>query len=487
MDVLFGDEARTSLLKGVDKVCRAVSRTLGPKGANVIINTVNKPIITNDGVTIASHIELDDEIENIGCSLIKEVATKTNDLVGDGTTTSIILADSILKDGLDLVKEGLNPITIKNSITEALKDALDFMKSKSIKEIDLNTIYNISLISSGSSEVASIIKDAFSKVSSNGTILLTDSKTNKTKLNIIEGMNLESGYTYESMISDNKNEEVLENVKVIVTNEHVSSLGDIEVNSLTLIICDDYDESVLEEIKNFNNQLYIIKAPLYGEKRREILKDIEYFTNGFVSKVVLRKDNTILIGGNSNNSIQDRIHYLEEKIKDENYNFELEILEKRLANLKGLVAFIKVGAATELESLEYKMHIEDALNASKSVSINGYLPGGGVSYLECSKYLETKKGIGYQILANAFKKPLYYILSNAGFDYEEVIGKITDRYGFDASNGTYTDVIDSGIIDSTEVVLKAIENSVSVANLLITTDAIVLSKIDTKIDLDNVI
>ncbi len=517
--IKYGEDARKALEKGVNTLADTVKVTLGPKGRNVVLDKkYGAPLITNDGVTIAKEIELEDPFENMGAQLVKEVSTKTNDVAGDGTTTAVVLAQAIIREGLKNLAAGANPVILKRGIKKAVDVAVDELKAIS-KKIDGKTaIAQVASNSAGDEEVGALISDAMEKVGKDGVITLQEGKTMKTELTTVEGMQFDRGYTSAYMVTNtDKMEAVLENPYVLITDMKISAIQEIlpiieplaQQGQKLLIIAEDVEGDalaalVVNKLKGIFNCV-AVKAPAFGDKRKAMLEDIAILTGGQViskdlgielkdvtvdmlgraSKVTVDKDNTTIVdGAGATENIKNRIASIKSQIAETTSDYDREKLQERLAKLSGGVAVINVGAATEVEMKEKKLRIEDALAATRAAVEEGIVPGGGVALLSAvapiKKLIKTLSGdekTGAQIILKAIEEPNRQISRNAGLDDSVIINRILNAkkpyYGFDAYKNEYVDLIESGIIDPTKVTRSALQNASSIASTLLTTESIV--------------
>ncbi len=518
-EIRYGKDARTSLIKGVDLLADAVKITLGPKGRNVVLDKgYGSPLITNDGVTIAKEIELKDPYQNMGAKLVYEVASKTNDVAGDGTTTATILAQSMIHKGFKAIESGANPVLVREGIekasTEVAKKLLE--KSRAVKTSE--DIENVATISSGSREVGKIIAKAMDKVTQNGVISVDESKGFETELEVVEGMQYDKGYISHYFVSNRETMSVeMENPYVLVTDQKISTIQDIlplleqvvKVNKPLLIIADDVENEVTSTliVNKLRGTFNVVatKAPGFGDQQKDILNDIAILTGatfyakdlqmklteatienlGTVSKAIVKKDSTTLIGGHGHKeAIESRIDEIERQMKSSTSEYDKKRYQERLAKLSGGVAIIKVGAATESELKEKKLRIEDALNATKAAVTEGIIAGGGSVLVEIQKELkETLKDEhidrykGILAVLDSLSVPLIQIAENSGFDGNDILEKQKLQkkdYGFDAKEGKWVDLIKSGIIDPTKVTRNAIINAASISALMITSEAAVV-------------
>lgn len=517
--IKFDEEARKKLEKGVNTLADAVKITLGPKGRNVILEkSYGSPLITNDGVSIAREIELEDPFENLGAKLIKEVATKANDVAGDGTTTATILAQNIVKEGLKVVSAGANPIFIKKGIDKAAKEVVRNLKIKAKKVQSNEEIEQVASISAGDEEIGKLIAEAMAKVGETGVITVEEAKSLETTLEVVEGMQFDKGYVSPHMVTDPvRMEAELENPYVLITDKKISSMKDIlpllekivQESKPLLIIADDLEGEALTTlvINNLRGTLNVVavKAPAFGDRRKAILEDIAVLTGGKVvseemgmkleeaglevlgtaKKIKITKDSTTIVdGGGEAQAISERIERIKAQISESTSSYDIEKLQERAAKLSGGVAVIKVGAATETEMKDKKLRIEDALNATKAAVEEGIVPGGGVAFVEILKSMEDFKlqgeeGMGVEIVKKALMSPLKQIAVNAGLDggvVAEKVKTLPDGFGLDAAKEEYVDMMANGIIDPAKVTRSAIQNAASIASLILTTEVVVAEK-----------
>ena len=521
----YSDEGRRSILVGVEKLARAVKATLGPKGRNVAIErSFGIPTITKDGVTVAKEIELEDPFENMGADMVKEVASKTSDIAGDGTTTAIVLAEAIYKEGLKNVASGANPMQLKKGIEKATEAVVEELKKMSIEVKDIEEITQIATIASNNDKfIGSLIAEAMSKVGRNGVIQIEEGNTLETNLKIVEGMQFDKGYLSPYFISDAVRMEcVLEDPYILICTKRISNFNHLvpilekiaQDGKPLLIIADDVDGEALSTliVNNLRGSFVncSVKAPGYGNIKKNMLEDIAILTGGTLinedigvklkditakdlgqaKKVTISKDNTTIVEGRgSDDSIQERIQQITNEIENSDSVFDKEKLSERLAKLSGGVAIINVGAATEAEMKEKKSRIEDALHATRAASEEGIIPGGGVALLKASTKLDDIKlsvdgdeKIGIDIIKSALTKPASTIASNAGQTGEVIVARLLSgnkkNEGYNANTDTYVDMIATGIIDPTKVARSAIQNAASIASLLIITEVIICNKPD---------
>ena len=517
-ELKYGTEARAALEAGVDKLANTVRVTIGPKGRNVVLDkSFGVPLITNDGVTIAKEIELEDAFENMGAQLVKEVATKTNDVAGDGTTTATVLAQAMIKEGMKNLEAGANPIILRRGMKKATDTAVEAIASMSQKVSGKDQIAKVAAISAGDEEVGNLVADAMEKVSNDGVITIEESKTMKTELDLVEGMQFDRGYISAYMATDmDKMEAVLDNPYILITDKKISNIQEIlplleqivQSGAKLLIIAEDVEGEALTTLivnklrGTFN--VVAVKAPGYGDRRKEMLKDIAILTGGQViseelglelkdatmdmlgraKSVKVQKENTVIVDGEGEKSaIEARVAQIRAQIDETTSDFDREKLQERLAKLAGGVAVIRVGAATETEMKEAKLRMEDALNATRAAVEEGVISGGGSAYIHASKEVkkltETLVGdekTGAEIILKALEAPLYHISANAGLEGSVIINKVRESEvgtGFDALNGEYVNMIDAGILDPAKVTRSALQNATSVASTLLTTESVV--------------
>ncbi|MGL6063941.1 MAG: chaperonin GroEL [Fusobacteriaceae bacterium] len=515
----FDEEARKNLENGVNILANAVKVTLGPRGRNVVIEkSYGAPLITNDGVTIAKEIELENQFENMGASLIKEVATKANDIAGDGTTTAIILAQAIVKEGLKIVSSGVNPMFIKKGIEKASSEAIRLLKLSS-KKIESNSeIAQVASVSAGDEEIGKLIAMAMNKVSETGIITVEEAKSLETSLEIVEGMQFDKGYISPYMASDTeKMVSELENPYILITDKKITTMKEIlsiledvvKVSAPLLIITENLEGEalatlVVNKLRGTIN-IVAVKAPSFGDRRGEILEDIAILTGGEViseekgmvleetriqslgraKKIKITKDSTVIIDGLAiPNAIEARKNHLKIQISKCHSEYEKEKLQDRLGKISGGVAIIKVGAATEIEMKDKKLRIEDALNATRAGVEEGIVSGGGVALVQIAEEMKDftllgEEGMGVEILKKALLVPIKQIAENAGVEGAVVIEKIRNLpkgYGFNAITEEYVNMIESGIIDPAKVTRSALQNAVSVASLILTTEVLITTK-----------
>ena len=521
-DIIYGIDARNALIAGVDKLADTVKITLGPKGRNVVLDKkYGTPLITNDGVTIAKEIELEDGAENMGAQLVREVATKTNDAAGDGTTTATLLAQAFIHEGMKNVTAGANPIVVRKGIQKAVDKAVAALVEASKPVNGKEDIARVGTISASDEVIGQLIADAMEKVTSDGVITVEESKSAETHSEVVEGMQFDRGYLSPYMATDtDKMEAVLDDALVLITDKKISNVQEIlplleqivQAGKKLLIIAEDVEGEALTTL--VLNKLrgtftcVAVKAPGFGDRRKEMLRDIAILTGGEVicdelgldlkeatieqlgqaRQVKVNKDNTIIVGGaGDSGEIQARINQIKAAIETTTSDFDREKLQERLAKLSGGVAVIKVGAATETEMKEKKLRIEDALNATRAAVEEGIVAGGGVAYVnvidDVASLLGTVEGdekTGVQIVVKALESPLRQIAENAGFEGSVVIDKIKSSgrkgYGFNAYTEEYVDMIETGIVDPTKVARSALQNAASVAATVLTTEALVVNQ-----------
>ena len=522
--ILFGEEARRALQAGVDQLADAVKITLGPKGRNALLDKkFGSPLITNDGVTIAKEIELEDPFENMGAQLVKEVATKTNDVAGDGTTTATLLAQAIIREGLKNVAAGANPMIVRKGIQKAVDAAVEYIKNNAKTVSGKDDISRVASVSAANDYIGSLIADAMEEVSSDGVITVEESKTAETYSDVVEGMQFDRGYISPYMVTDTeKMEAVLDDASILITDKKISNIQEIlplleqivKVGKKLLIIAEDIEGEALTTLivnklrGTFN--CVAVKAPGFGDRRKEMLQDIAILTGGQVissdlgfelkdttldmlgsaKQVKISKENTIIVDGNGNkDAIADRIAVIKNQIAETTSEFDKEKLQERLAKLSGGVAVIKVGAATETEMKEMKMRIEDALAATKAAVEEGIIAGGGTSYVNAipavEKVLDTvtepDEKTGVKIILKALEEPVKQIAKNAGLEGSVILDKISASkpgVGFNALTEEYVDMIDAGIVDPAKVTRSALQNAASVASMVLTTESVVADKED---------
>ncbi len=520
--ICYGEEARHALERGVNQLADTVKITMGPKGRNVVLDKkFGPPLITNDGVTIAKEIELEDPFENMGAQIVKEVSTKTNDVAGDGTTTATLLAQAIIREGLKNLAAGANPMVMKKGIAKATDAAIEEIKKNSKPVSGTSDIARVGAISSGDDTIGNLIAEAMEKVSHDGVITVEESKTAETYSEVVEGMQLDRGYITPYMVTDTeKMEAVLDDPLILLTDKKISSIQEllpileqvVQSGKKLLIVAEDVEGDALSTllVNKLRGTLNVccIKAPGFGDRRKEMLEDIAILTGGTVissdmgmelkeatmdmlgsaRQVKVQKENTIIVdGAGSSENIAARVAQIRHMIENTTSDYDKEKLQERLAKLAGGVAIIRVGAATEAEMKEKKLRIEDALNATRAAVEEGIVAGGGTAYVNAIPAVEallpTVEGdekTGVSIVAKALTEPMKQIAANAGIDGSVVLEKVKDSgkvgYGFDAYKEEYCDMIPSGIVDPTKVTRSALENAASVAAILLTTEALVADK-----------
>ena len=517
-EIKFGAEARAALEAGVNKLADTVRVTIGPKGRNVVLDkSYGAPLITNDGVTIAKEIELEDAFENMGAQLVKEVATKTNDVAGDGTTTATVLAQAMIQEGMKNLEAGANPIVLRRGMKKATEKAVETIAAMSSKVTGKDQIAKVASISAGDESVGNMVADAMEKVSNDGVITIEESKTMQTELDLVEGMQFDRGYISAYMCTDmDKMEAVLDEPYILITDKKISNIQEIlplleqivQSGSRLLIIAEDIEGEALTTLivnklrGTFN--VVAVKAPGYGDRRKEMLKDIAILTGGQViseevglelkdatmaqlgraKSVKVKKENTVIVDGEGNKEeIQARIGQIRAQLEETTSEFDKEKLQERLAKLAGGVAVIRVGAATETEMKEAKLRMEDALNATRAAVEEGIIAGGGSAYIHASKEVaklaETLEGdekTGAKVILKALEAPLYYISANAGLEGAVIINKVKESapgIGFNAATEEYVDMVEAGILDPVKVTRSALQNATSVASTLLTTESVV--------------
>ena len=518
-DIKYGEDARKALQTGIDKLADTVKFTLGPKGRNVVLDKkFGAPLITNDGVTIAKDIELEDAFENMGAQLVKEVATKTNDAAGDGTTTATLLAQAIVHEGMKNIAAGANPMILKKGIAKAVDAAVETIKANSKPVAGSEDIARVGTVSSADENVGKLIAEAMEKVSADGVITIEESKTADTYSEVVEGMQFDRGYISPYMVTDTeKMEAVYDNAYILLTDKKIASIQEIlplleqivKTGEKLVIIAEDIEGEALTTLI-LNNlrgtfKCAAVKAPGFGDRRKEMLKDIAILTGaevisadlglelsettmrqlGRARQVVIQKENTIIVdGAGATEDIQARVAQIKSQIESATSDFDREKLQERLAKLSGGVAVIKVGAATEIEMKEKKLRIEDALAATKAAVEEGIVAGGGTALINAIPAVEKlvaeldgDEKTGAQIIRTALEAPLRQIALNAGLEGSVIIDKIVNAdkvgYGFDAYNETYVDMIQAGIVDPTKVTRSALQNAASVAAMVLTTESLV--------------
>ena len=517
-EIKYGSEARTALEKGVNQLADTVKVTLGPKGRNVVLDkSFGAPLITNDGVTIAKEIELEDGFENMGAQLIREVASKTNDVAGDGTTTATVLAQAMVHEGMKNLEAGANPIVLRKGMKKATDKAVEAIRAMSSKVNGKEQIARVAAVSSGDEEVGQMVADAMEKVSNDGVITIEESKTMQTELDLVEGMQFDRGYISAYMATDmEKMEAILDDPYILITDKKISNIQDIlpvleqivQSGARLLIIAEDIEGEALTTLivnklrGTFN--VVAVKAPGYGDRRKEMLQDIAILTGGQViseelgfdlkettmdqlgraKSVKVQKENTVIVDGcGDKKAIEDRIAQIKKAIEETTSEFDKEKLQERLAKLAGGVAVIRVGAATETEMKEAKLRMEDALNATRAAVEEGIIAGGGSAYIHASKEvaklteeLEGDEKTGAKIILKALEAPLHQIAANAGLEGAVIVNKVRESdpgVGFDAYAEEYVDMVSKGILDPAKVTRSALQNATSVASTLLTTESVV--------------
>ena len=517
-EIKYGIEARKALEEGVNKLANTVRVTIGPKGRNVVLDkSYGAPLITNDGVTIAKDIELEDAFENMGAQLVKEVATKTNDVAGDGTTTATVLAQAMINAGMKNLAAGANPIILRKGMKKATDCAVEAIAHMSEKVTGKDQIAKVASISAGDEEVGQMVADAMEKVSNDGVITIEESKTMKTELDLVEGMQFDRGYISAYMATDmDKMEANLDNPYILITDKKISNIQEIlpvleqivQSGAKLLIIAEDVEGEALTTLivnklrGTFN--VVAVKAPGYGDRRKEMLKDIAILTGGQViseelglelkdttmdmlgraKSVKVQKENTVIVDGEgAKEDIEARVAQIRAQLEETTSDFDKEKLQERLAKLAGGVAVIRVGAATETEMKEAKLRMEDALNATRAAVEEGVISGGGSAYIHASKEvakladkLEGDEKTGAQIVLKALEAPLFHIAANAGLEGSVIINKVKESpagVGFNAATEQYVDMVEQGILDPVKVTRTALQNATSVASTLLTTESVV--------------
>lgn len=517
-EIKYGSDARTALGAGVDKLADTVKVTLGPKGRNVVLDkSFGAPLITNDGVTIAKEIELEDAFENMGAQLVKEVATKTNDVAGDGTTTATVLTQAMVQEGMKNLEAGANPIVLRRGMKKATDVAVEALKEMSQKVNGKEQIAKVAAISAGDDEVGNLVADAMEKVTNDGVITIEESKTMETELDLVEGMQFDRGYLSAYMCTDmDKMEAVLDDPYILITDKKISNIQDIlplleqivQSGARLLMIAEDIEGEALTTLivnklrGTFN--VVAVKAPGYGDRRKAMLEDIAILTGGQVissdlglelkdttlemlgraKSVKVQKENTVIVdGAGAKDAIQSRISQIRAQIDETTSDFDKEKLQERLAKMAGGVAVIRVGAATETEMKEKKLRMEDALNATRAAVEEGIIAGGGSAYIHASRKVadltETLEGdekTGAKVILKALESPLYYIAANAGLEGAVIVNKVKEcaqGTGFNAATEEYVDMVAGGILDPVKVTRSALQNATSVASTLLTTETAV--------------
>ncbi len=518
----FNTEARARLKRGVDQLAEAVKVTLGPKGRNVVIDKkFGNPTVTKDGVTVAKEIELEDPIENMGAQMVKEVATKTSDLAGDGTTTATVLAQAIFREGLKSVTAGVNPMSLKRGIDKAVEAVVEELKKMSVPTAGRKEIAQVGTISANNdSEIGKIIADAMEKVGKDGVITVEEAKGLETTYETVDGMQFDRGYLSPYFITDpEKMEAVLEDAYILIHDKKISSMKDLlpvlekvaQAGRPLLLVAEDIEGEALATlvVNKLRGTLKVcgVKAPGFGDRRKEMLRDIAVLTGGQViseevgfklentvlndlgqaKRIVIDKDNTTIVDGKGKqDAIQGRINEIKASIEKSTSDYDKEKLQERLAKLAGGVAVVHVGAATETEMKEKKARVEDALHATRAAVEEGIVPGGGVALLLCQKTLDKVKGseedekIGIDIVRRALEEPIRMIVQNAGAEASIVVGKVKEskekNFGYNAQTDTFEDLVAAGVIDPTKVTRTALQNAASIAGLLLTTECVVVEK-----------
>ena len=526
--IVYGEEARKALLSGIDQLANTVKVTLGPKGRNVVLGKkFGSPLITNDGVTIAKDVELEDAFENMGAQLVREVATKTNDIAGDGTTTATLLAQAIVHEGLKNVSAGANPMVMRKGMEKAVETAIETIKANSETIKGSDDIARVGAVSSGDESVGKLIAEAMDKVGASGVITIEESKTAETGLEVVEGMQFDRGYISPYMVTDtDKMEAVIDDPYILITDKKISSIQEIlplleqivKTGKKLVIIAEDVEGDALATLLvnrlRGNFTCVCVKAPGFGDRRKEMLKDIAILTGGtYISselnmnlpdtqitdlgtarQIKVTKDNTVIVDGAGDaNEIKARIAEIKNTVSVTTSDYDKEKLQERLAKLSGGVAVIKVGAQTEVAMKEQKLRVEDALNATRAAVEEGIVAGGGTAYVNAIPAVEKlvaklsgDEKTGAQIIARALQAPIRQIAENAGVDGSIVYDKIRSSrkvgYGYNAYSETYCDMIPSGIVDPTKVTRTALENAASIASCVLTTESLVADKPDPKAD-----
>ena len=526
--IVFGEDARKKLQSGIDQLADTVKVTLGPKGRNVVLGKkYGAPLITNDGVTIAKEVELEDAFENMGAQLVREVATKTNDVAGDGTTTATLLAQAIVREGLKNVSAGANPMVMRKGMQKAVDTAIDAIKANSQAVSGSDDIARVGTVSSGDEEIGKLIAEAMEKVSASGVITIEESKTAETGLEVVEGMQFDRGYISPYMVTDtDKMEAVVDDPYILITDKKISSIQEIlpileqivKGGQKLFIIAEDVEGDALSTLLvnrlrgSFN--CVCVKAPGFGDRRKEMLRDIAILTGGtYVAselnmnlpdvqisdlgrarQIKVNKDNTVIVDGCGNpDEIQSRIHEIKAAIKVTTSDYDREKLQERLAKLSGGVAVIRVGAQTEVAMKEQKLRVEDALNATRAAVEEGIVAGGGTAFVNAIPAVEKlvseltgDEKTGASIIAKALQAPIRQIAENAGVDGSVVFEKIKNSdkvgYGYNAYTDVYCDMIPSGIVDPTKVTRTALENAASIGACVLTTESLVVDKPDPAAD-----
>ena len=517
-EIKYGSEARAALERGVNQLADTVKVTLGPKGRNVVLDkSFGAPLITNDGVTIAKEIELEDGFENMGAQLIREVAAKTNDVAGDGTTTATVLAQAMVHEGMKNLEAGANPIVLRKGMKKATDKAVEAIREMSSKVNGKEQIARVAAVSSGDDEVGQMVADAMEKVSNDGVITIEESKTMQTELDLVEGMQFDRGYISAYMATDmEKMEAVLDDPYILITDKKISNIQEIlplleqvvQAGAKLLIIAEDVEGEALTTLivnkLRGTFQVVAVKAPGYGDRRKEMLQDIAILTGGQVisdelgldlkeakmeqlgraKSVKVAKENTVIVDGlGDKDAIAKRVAQIRAQIEETKSEFDKEKLQERLAKLAGGVAVIRVGAATETEMKEAKLRLEDALAATRAAVEEGIIAGGGSAYIHASKEvaklaatLEGDEKTGAYVILKALEAPLFHIAANAGLEGAVIINKVRESEvgtGFDALNEKYVNMVENGILDPAKVTRSALQNATSVASTLLTTEAVV--------------
>ena len=515
-DLHYGEESRRKLLAGVDKLADTVKITLGPKGRNVLIErSYGSPLITNDGVSIAKEIELEDQVENMGAQLVKEVATKTNDVAGDGTTTATLLTQAIVREGFKNVTAGANPMVLKKGISGAVEVAVEYLKNSAVKVDDKESVAQVASVSAGDREIGELISEAMEKVGTDGVITVEESRSLGTTLDVVEGMQFDRGYLSPYMAANSeKMEAVLDNPYILLTDKKISNIQDLvplledimKSGKKLLIVADDVDGEALATlvVNKLRGTLDVVavKAPGFGDRRKAMMEDIAILTGGTViseelgyelkeatvdmlgkaGTVKVNKDHTVIVNGAGDKSeIEERVEKIKGEIEDSTSDFDREKLQERLAKLVGGVAVINAGAATETELKDKKLRLEDALNATRAAVEEGIVAGGGTSLIcaidKVSEYAESLDGdmkTGARIVVRALEEPVRQIAENAGHEGSVIVAKVKESkkgVGFNAATEEYVDMIEAGIVDPVKVTRSALQNASSVAGMLLTTEA----------------
>lgn len=516
--IIYGEEARKALLGGINKLADTVKITLGPKGRNVVLDKkFGAPLITNDGVTIAKEVELEDPFENMGAQLVKEVATKTNDVAGDGTTTATLLAQALIREGMKNVTAGANPMVLRKGIQKATETAVEAIEKNAKKVSGTKDIARVAAVSSASEQIGNLIADAMEKVTSDGVITVEESKTAETYSEVVEGMMFDRGYITPYMVTDtDKMVAVIDDAYILITDKKISNIQEIlplleqivQSGKKLVIIAEDIEGEALTTliVNKLRGTFTVVgvKAPGYGDRRKEMLKDIAILTGGTViseelglelkdttmdqlgraKSVKVQKENTIIVDGcGDKKAIADRVAQIKAQIEETTSDFDREKLQERLAKMAGGVAVIRVGAATEAEMKEAKMRMEDALSAAKAAVEEGIIAGGGSAYVhaaaEVQKVVDGLEGdekTGGRIVLKALEAPLFHIAANAGLEGSVIINKVKESpvgVGYDAYNEEYVDMVEAGILDPAKVTRSALQNATSVASTLLTTESVV--------------